>query len=130
MTHDLDHGGMPKAMLALLVMGGMFALAVVSGPINAQEKPKTEAKDEKKAEAKSQAKDEKKAEAKPQTKDEKKAEAKPQTKDEKKAEAKPQTKPEKKAEVKPAPAPAPRPLHQTPTIRPSSRNRSLRYKRK
>ena len=95
MTHDLDRGGMPKAMLALLVMGGMLALAVASGPINAQEKPKTEAKDEKKADAK------------PQAKDEKKADAKPQAKDEKKAEAKPQPKPEKKAEVKPAPSPSP-----------------------
>ena len=68
MTHDLDRGGMPKAMLALLVMGGILALAIVPGPINAQEKPKAEAKDQKKAEAKAQAKDEKKAEAKPQPK--------------------------------------------------------------
>ncbi len=97
MTLHLDRGGMPKAMFVLLVMGGMLALAIVPGPINAQEKPKTEAKDQKKADAKSQAKDEKKAEAKPQPKPEKKAEAKPQPKA------------EKKAEVKPAPAPAPAP---------------------
>ena len=85
MTHDLDRGGMPRAMLALLVMGGMLALAIVPGPINAQEKPKADAKDQKKPDAK------------------------PQAKAEKKAEAKPQPKTEKKAEVKPAPAPAPAP---------------------
>src|SRR5262245_34197593 len=87
-TQDHDRGWMHRATLALLVMGGMLALAAVPNLANAQQK-KVEAKDQKKVEAKPQPKDEKKAEVK-------KAEAKPQPKDEKKAEV-------KKAEAKPQP---------------------------
>ncbi len=105
MTQDLDHYWTPRATLALLVTAGMLALSAAPNSTNAQEKPKSEAKDQKKSEPTPQPKDQKKSESTPQPKDQQKAESKPQAKDEKKAESKPQVKAEKKAESKPAQAP-------------------------
>ena len=83
MTHHLDRGGMPRATLALLIVGGLLIWAVPPGSVNAQDKPKPDAKAQKKPDAK------------------------PQAKAEKKSDVKSQPKPEKKADVKPAPVPAP-----------------------
>ena len=102
MTHDLDRGGMPRAMLALLVMGGMLPWRLYR-PHQRTGKTKGRGQGPEKARRKSQAKAEKKAEAKPQ----------------------PKTRKEGRGKGQPQPS-----LKQTPTIRPSSRNRSRRCRKK
>jgi hypothetical protein len=65
MNHHGDTGGKLQATLTLLVMGGMLSLATLTGFAKAQDKPKSDAKDEKKTKAKPTPKDEKKVESKP-----------------------------------------------------------------
>jgi hypothetical protein len=75
MNHHPESGGKSKTTLSSLVRAGMVVLAIImpSTSTQAQEKPKSEAKDQKKAE------DQKKADVKPTPKDEKdkKVDAKP-----------------------------------------------------
>ena len=81
MTADHARGGPLKDILGFMLIGAVIVLTAAA-PSSAQDKPKADAKDQKKPDAK------------------------PQPKDQKKTEAKPQPQPEKKAEVKPMPAPA------------------------
>ena len=51
MNHQRNSSGKPQAALTLLVIGGMLVLAIMASSSRAQEKPKAEAKDQKKTEA-------------------------------------------------------------------------------
>ncbi len=125
MTLKLDRGGMPRALLALLVMAGIIALAAMPNPTIAQDKPKPATKDEKKPAAKD--------EKKPAAKDEKKPAAKDEKKPAAKAALRMKRSPRPRMRRSPPPN-LPRLLPQLrrriPTIRPSSRRGSRPWRRK
>ena len=81
MNYQRNGSGRLHALVAMVLTGGILSLAGMQCPAMTQEKPKPEAKDEKKTEVKAAPKDEKQVE--------KKTEVKAAPKDEKQVESKP-----------------------------------------